>query len=109
MNPSIFPSLPSFCSPAVQPAENFLNTPNHSHAIEMATFAFKPQYTYVPTPPRSKSAATRRRPAPKLSIFDKLQQIRSSSTSLSTPRPVAPAMTVADGDRGYRPGVRGMI
>jgi hypothetical protein len=85
-----------------QPAENFSTTPNRFHALEMATFAFKPQYTYVPTPPRSKSAATRRRPAPKQdNIFDKLQQIRSSSTSLSTPRPVAAAaMAVADGDGG---------
>jgi hypothetical protein len=39
----------------------------------MATFAFKPQYTYVPTAPRSKSAAARRKPALKqVSIFDKI-------------------------------------
>jgi hypothetical protein len=104
LNPSISPSLPSFCSPVVQPAENFSNTPSHFHALEMATFAFKPQYTYKPTPQRSKSAATRPRPAPKqVNILDKLQQIRSSSTSLSTPRPAA-----TDGDGGYRPGIRGM-
>ncbi|KAH8787553.1 hypothetical protein F5882DRAFT_110926 [Hyaloscypha sp. PMI_1271] len=75
----------------------------------MATLAFKP-YTYVPTPPRSKSTATRRRPAPEqVSILDKLQQIRSSSASLSTPRPVAAAaaMPVADGNGGYKPGIRG--
>ncbi|MCJ1357476.1 MAG: hypothetical protein MMC33_007472 [Icmadophila ericetorum] len=71
----------------------------------MATLAFKP-YTYVPTPPRSTSTATRRRPAPKqVSILNKLQQIRSSSTSLSTPRPAAAA--AADDDGGYRPGIRG--
>ncbi|KAG4440623.1 hypothetical protein IFR05_003882, partial [Cadophora sp. M221] len=47
----------------------------------MATLAFEP-YTYVPTPPRSKSAATGRRPAPKqVSIFDKLQQIRPSGAT----------------------------
>lgn len=88
-----------------QPAENFSNTPNRFHALEMATLAFKP-YTYVPTPPRSTSTATRRRPAPKqVSILNKLQQIRSSSTSLSTPRPAAAA--AADNDGGYRPGIRG--
>jgi hypothetical protein len=93
-----------------QPAEKFSTTPDH-FALEMATFAFKPQYTYVPNPPRSKSTATRRKPAPEqVSILDKLQQIRSSSTSLSTSRPVAAAaMAVADGDGDYRPGIRGML
>jgi hypothetical protein len=39
----------------------------------MATFAFKPQYTYVPTAPRSKSAAARRKPTLKqIGIIDKL-------------------------------------
>ncbi|KAH6714491.1 hypothetical protein BKA61DRAFT_673810 [Leptodontidium sp. MPI-SDFR-AT-0119] len=67
----------------------------------MATFAFKP-YTYVPTPPRSKSTTTRRKPAPEqASIFDKLQRIKSSNTSLSTPRPPA----VAD-NGGYMPEIR---
>jgi hypothetical protein len=90
-----------------QPAENFSTTPNHFHALEMATFAFKPQYTYVPTPPRPKSTATRHKPAPeRVSILNKLQQIRSSSVSLSTPRPAAAA--AADDDGGYRPGIRGM-
>jgi hypothetical protein len=78
----------------------------------MATLAFKP-YTYVPTPPRSKSTATRRRPAPEqVSILDKLQQIRSSSALLNTPRPVAAAaaaMPVANGNGGYKPGIRGML
>jgi hypothetical protein len=69
----------------------------------MATLAFKP-YTYKPTAPRSKSAATRCKPAPeRASILNKLQQIRSSSASLSTPRPAA------DGDGGYRPGIQGML
>lgn len=89
-----------------QPAENFSTTPNHIHALEMATFAFKP-YTYVPTAPRSKSTATRRRPAPEqASILNKLQHIMSSGASLSTPRPAAAA--AADDDGGYRPGIRGM-
>ncbi|KAH6694352.1 hypothetical protein BKA61DRAFT_711903 [Leptodontidium sp. MPI-SDFR-AT-0119] len=67
-----------------QPAENFSTTPNHIHTLEMATFAFKP-YTYVPTAPRSKSTATRRRPAPEqVSILNKLQHIMSSGASLST-------------------------
>jgi hypothetical protein len=82
-----------------QPAENFSTTPNHFHALEMATLAFKP-YTYVPTPPRSKSTATRRGPAPEqVSILDKLQQIRSSSALLSTPRPAAAAATVRSHNR----------
>jgi hypothetical protein len=69
----------------------------------MATFAFKP-YIYVPTAPRSKSTATRRKPAPEqISILNKLQHIKSSGASLSTPRPAA-----ADDDGGYRPGIRGM-
>ncbi|KAF8862782.1 hypothetical protein BDZ45DRAFT_670922 [Acephala macrosclerotiorum] len=33
-------------------------TSNRFHALEMATFAFKP-YTYMPTPPRFKSATSR--------------------------------------------------
>ncbi|KAL5316367.1 hypothetical protein ACEPPN_015412 [Leptodophora sp. 'Broadleaf-Isolate-01'] len=74
----------------------------------MATFAFKPQYTYKPTAPRSKSTATRRRPAPRqVSILNKLQDIMSSGASLSTLRPVAPAAAAADDDGGYRPGIRG--
>jgi len=89
-----------------QPAENFSTTPNHFHALEMATFAFKP-YTYVPTAPCSKSTATRRKPAPEqVSILNKLQHIRSSGASLSTPRPAAAA--AANDDGGYRPGIRGI-
>jgi len=73
----------------------------------MATFAFKPQYTYKPTPPRSQSTATRRKPAPEqISILNKLQHIKSSSASLSTPRPAV--VVAADDDEGYRPGIRGM-
>jgi len=72
----------------------------------MATLAFKP-YTYKPTAPRSKSTATRRRPAPEqVSILNKLQHIMSSGASLSTPQLAAAA--AADDDRGYRPGIRGM-
>lgn len=46
MNPSISPSLSFLCSSVVQSATswNFSTTPNHFHALEMATFAFKPQY-----------------------------------------------------------------
>ena len=94
----------------VQPAASreFLNTSNHFHALEMATFAFKSQYTYKPTPPRPKSTATRRKPAlEQVSILNKLQHIRSSSASLSTLRP---AVAAADDDDngGYGPGIRGM-
>src|SRR5579862_7038225 len=72
-----------------QQAENFLNTSNHFHALEMATFV-PISYTYVPTAPRSKSATARRKPAPKQSsILDKLQHIKPSSTSLRTARPAA--------------------
>jgi len=65
------------------------------------------EYIYKPTPPRSKTTATGRKPAPEqVSILNKLQQIRSSSASLSTLRPAAAAAT--DDDWGYRPGIRGM-
>jgi hypothetical protein len=51
---------------------NFSTTPNHFHALEMATFAFKP-YTYLPTALRSKSTATRRKLAlEQVSILHKL-------------------------------------
>jgi hypothetical protein len=113
MNPSISPSLPSLfavrlCSQ--QPAKTCAAssqrrtprpTPSHFQPLQMATLAFKP-YTYKPTAPRSKSTATRRRPAPEqVSILNKLQHITSSDASLSTPRPPAD-------DGGYRPGIRGM-
>ena len=76
----------------------------------MATFAFKPQYTYMPTPLHSKNTAICHRSVPKqVSIFDKLQQIRLSSTSFSTLWSVASAMTVADDDKDYRPRIQGMI
>jgi hypothetical protein len=106
INPLISPSAiifqSSLCSQ--QQAENFLNTSNHFHTLEMATFAFKP-YTYVPTAPRSKSTGTRRKPAPKqVSIFDKLQHIKPNNAALSTPRPAA-----ANDNRGDRPGIRGML
>lgn len=39
------------------------------------------------------------------SILNKLQHIKSSGASLSTPRPAAAA--AADDDGGYRPGIRG--
>lgn len=91
-----------------QLAENFSTTLNHFHALEMATFAFKP-YTCVPTAPRSKSTAIRCKPAPEqVSILNKLQQIRSSGASLSTPRPaIAVVVVVANDDGGYKPGIRG--
>jgi hypothetical protein len=101
MNPLISPSLSSFRSPVVQPAasRNFLNTSNHFHALEMATFDPIP-YTYAPTAPCSKSAAIRRQPAlMQVSIFDKIQRIKSSSTLLSTARP-AEAVAAADDNRG---------
>ena len=103
MNPSISPSVSFLCSSIVQSATswNFSTTPNHFHALEMATFAFKPQYTYKPTPPRSKSTATRRKPAPEqTSILNKLQHIESSGASLSTPRPAAAAAADDDGATG---------
>ncbi|KAH7330006.1 hypothetical protein BKA65DRAFT_47766 [Rhexocercosporidium sp. MPI-PUGE-AT-0058] len=63
------------------------------------------EYIYKPTPPRSKSTATRCKPAPEQhSILNKLHHIKSSGALLSTPRPAAAA---ADDDRGYRPGIRG--
>jgi hypothetical protein len=72
----------------------------------MVTFV-ESEYIYKPTPPRSEGTATRRKPAPEqVSILNKLQQIRSSSASLSTLRPAAAA--AADDDWGYRPGIRGM-
>jgi len=112
MNPLISLSLPSFFAVRLysqQPVESFSTTSNHFHALEMATFAFKPQYTYKPTAPRSKSTATRRRPAPRqVSTLNKLQDIMSSGASFSTLRPVAPAAAAADDDGGYRPGIRGM-
>ncbi|KAH7378864.1 hypothetical protein BKA64DRAFT_686831 [Cadophora sp. MPI-SDFR-AT-0126] len=87
-----------------QLAENFLTTSNYFHALEIATFAFKP-YTYVLTAPRSKSTATRCKLAPEqLSIPNKLQQIRSSGVSLSTP---GPAVALAANNGGYRTGIRG--
>jgi hypothetical protein len=94
-----------------QQAESFLTTSNHFHALEMATFAFKP-YTYVPTAPRSKSPATRRKPALKqVSIFDKIQRIKPSGTSLSTAQPAAAAVAVAaaDDNESDKLGIRGML
>jgi hypothetical protein len=63
--------LQSNCTASSKPRIS-LTTPNHFHALEMATFAPIP-YTYVPTAPRSKSAATCSKPAPKpVSILDKI-------------------------------------
>jgi len=85
--PSAIFSQSSLCTQ--QQAGNFFTTSNHFHALEIATFAFKP-YTYVPSAPRSKSATTRRKSAWKQSsLLDEPQRIKASSTSLSTPRPVA--------------------
>lgn len=70
--PFDFPLCHHFLVRFVQQAENFLNTSNYFHTLEMATFA-PISYTYVPTAPRSKSTATRRKPALKQSsILDKL-------------------------------------
>jgi len=78
-----------------QQAENFLNTSNHFHALEMTAFA-PISYTYVPTAPRSKSTATRRKPAPKQSsILDKLQHSKLSEAALSMAR-----LAVADDSGG---------
>ncbi|KAF8850006.1 hypothetical protein BDZ45DRAFT_697068 [Acephala macrosclerotiorum] len=72
-----------------QQAKNFLNTSNHFHALEMATFV-PISYTYVPTAPRSTSATARRKPTSKQSsILDKLQRSKLSEAELSTPQPVA--------------------
>ena len=55
----------------------------------MATFV-PISYTYVPTAPRSRSTATRSKPALKpVSIFDKLQHINPSSTEFSMPQSAA--------------------
>jgi hypothetical protein len=74
-----------------QRAENFLNTSNHFHALEMATFA-PISYAYVPTAPRSKSAAARCKPAS--SILNKL-----NNAALDGPR--LPATAAADNDGGF--------
>ena len=88
--------------------KEFLDYPNHFHVLEMATFAFAPSYTYVPTAPRYKSTGTRRKPAPKqVSIFDKLQHIKPNNAALITLRPAAAA--AAGDNRGDRPGIRGML
>jgi hypothetical protein len=65
-----------------QRAENFLNTSNHFHALEMATF--NPiSYTYVLTAPRSKIVAARRKPALKQSsILGKNQRTKPSGAAL---------------------------
>lgn len=93
--PSAIFSQSSLCSQ--QQAGNFFTISNHFHALEIATFAFKP-YTYVPSAPRSKSATPRRKSAWKQSsILDEPQRIKASSTSLRTPRP---AVVGADDTRG---------
>jgi hypothetical protein len=66
----------------------------------MATFVFKLQYAYVPTVERSQTAAARRKLAPKqVGILDKLQHVRSSSTSLSM---VAAVVAAANSNGGYK-------
>merc|ERR1719262_1320594 len=66
----------------------------------------EPEYIYKPTPSRSKNTTTRRKPGPEqLSTLNKLQHIKSSSASLSTPRPAAAA--AADDDESYSPGIQG--
>merc|ERR1711964_645025 len=64
------------------------------------------EYIYKPTPSRSKNTTTRRKPGPEqLSTLNKLQHIKSSGASLSTPRPAAAA--AADDDESYSPGIQG--
>merc|ERR1711939_795452 len=64
------------------------------------------EYIYKPTPSRSKNTTTRRKPGPEqLSTLNKLQHIKSSGASLSTPRPAA--ATAADDDESYSPGIQG--
>ena len=90
--------------------KEFLDYPNHFHVLEMATFAFAPSYTYVPTAPRYKSTGTRRKPAPKqVSIFDKLQYVKPNNAALITSRPAAAAAAAAGSNRCDRPGIRGML
>jgi hypothetical protein len=64
-----------------------------------------PSYTYVPTGPRSKSAAARCKPAS--SILDKLQRSKLSGAALDGPR--LPATVTADNDGGYRSGIQDMF
>jgi hypothetical protein len=88
-----------------QQAKNFLNTSNHFHVLEMATFV-PISYTYVPTAPRSKSATARSKPASKQSnILDKIQRIKPSSAALRTAQPAAAANDI----RGDKLGIRGML
>lgn len=66
------------------------------------------EYIYKPSPPRSKSTATGRKPAPEqVSILNKLQYIRSRNVSLSTLQLAVAAMAIADNNRDYKPGIRG--
>ena len=74
-----------------QLGKNFSTTPNHFHAPKMVVFV-ETEYIYKPTPSRSKNTTTRRKPGPEqLSTLNKLQHIKSSGASLSTPRPAAAA------------------
>jgi hypothetical protein len=105
ISPSAIIFQSSLCSQ--QQAENFLNTSNRFHTLEMATFD-PISYTYVPTAPRFKSAAARRNPASKQSgILDKLQRSKQSGAAFDGPRLPAPA--AADNNRGYRSGIQGMF
>jgi hypothetical protein len=107
-NPLISPSLPSFLqsSCTASSKQNFSTTYNHFHALEMATFS-PISYNYVPTALRSKSAATRCKPASKqLNILDKLQHSKLSYTALDGPQ--LPAAAAAN-NGGYRSGIQGMF
>lgn len=78
-----------------------MNTSNHFHRLEIATFV-PISYTYMPTAPRSKSTATRYKPAPKQSrILNKLQHSKLSEAALSMARQAA-----ADDSRRDKPGIR---
>jgi len=65
-------------------------------------------YTYVPTVPRSKSTKAPRKPYPKqVSILDKIQLSKPSSSALGTPRPPA-EVAAADDSRNDGSGFRSM-
>lgn len=71
---------------------------------------FEPiSYTYVPTPPRSKSTTVRHKIPPKpLSILHKNQCIKPSGVALEKPRLLAVAAAVGD-IRDERSKVQGMF
>jgi hypothetical protein len=69
------------------------------------TFVPPSSYIYVPTPPRSKSAAACSKPAS--SIPNKLQRSKLSGVALNSPR--LPATAAANYNRGYKSRIQGMF